>query len=64
MEAFPNVKAWHQRMLTRDSWKRAMEKRDKLMDEQGLQPNGMPKGITNIKEYEELMERQAAEKAA
>lgn len=32
------------------------------MDEQGLQPNGMPKGITSMKEYEEYMEKQATEK--
>lgn len=37
--------------------------RDKLMDEQGLQPNGMPKGVNSMKEYEELMAKQAAEKA-
>lgn len=63
MEAYPNVRAWHRRMLARDSWKRAMAIRDKLMDEQGLQPNGMPKGVNSMKEYEELMAKQAAEKA-
>lgn len=41
-----------------------MEIRDKLMDEQGLQSNGMPKGITNIKEYEELIAKHAAAAAA
>lgn len=40
-----------------------MSIRDKLMDEQGLQPNGMPKGITNMKEYKEYLEKQAAEKS-
>ena len=64
LEAFPNVQKWHQRMVSRDAWKRAMEIRDKLMDEQGLQSNGMPKGITNIKEYEELIAKHAAAAAA
>jgi glutathione S-transferase len=58
---YPNVQAWHQRMLARDSWKKAISTRDKLMDDQGLQPNGMPKGITNMKEYEEYMAKQATE---
>ncbi|PYI13141.1 thioredoxin-like protein [Aspergillus violaceofuscus CBS 115571] len=41
---YPNVQAWHQRMVERPVWKRAMAVRDKLMDDQGLMPNGMPKG--------------------
>ncbi|KAF3064486.1 Glutathione S-transferase 1 [Daldinia childiae] len=49
---FSNVKAWHERMTSRDSWKAIMEVRDKLMDEQGLMWNGMPKGINNFQEYE------------
>ncbi|KAI2785479.1 hypothetical protein F4815DRAFT_440707 [Daldinia loculata] len=49
---FSNVKAWHERMTSRDSWKAIMEVRDKLMDEQGLMWNGMPKGIKNFQEYE------------
>ncbi|KAM7189909.1 glutathione S-transferase [Naviculisporaceae sp. PSN 640] len=49
---FPKVKAWHESMTSRPAWKRAMEKRDKLMDEQGLMWNGMPKGIKNFQEYE------------
>jgi glutathione S-transferase len=61
---YPNVQAWHHRMVARDSWKRAMTIRDKLMDEQGLQPNGMPKGVTNIKEYEELIAKNSAEEKA
>ena len=55
LEPYPNVKAWHERLRNRDSWKRCMTIRDKLMDDQGLQPNGMPKGVNNIKEYEEYM---------
>jgi glutathione S-transferase len=43
-EGFPNVQAWHERITARPSWKKAMEKRVQLMDEQGFAPNGMPKG--------------------
>ncbi|KAL1874571.1 Transcriptional regulator ure2 [Paecilomyces lecythidis] len=59
---YPNVQAWTQRMLSRESWKRAMEIRAQLMDQQGLTWNGMPKGINNMKEYEEYMEKQGQEK--
>lgn len=59
---YPNVQAWHHRMVDRPSWKRCMEVRDKLMDDQGLMPNGMPKGINNIQEYEAEIAREAAEK--
>ncbi|KAI9702270.1 MAG: glutathione S- transferase, nitrogen catabolite repression regulator [Bogoriella megaspora] len=55
LKEFPNVNDWHQRMLSRDSWKKAMQTRDKLMDDQGLTPLGMPKGINNIAEYESKM---------
>ncbi|KAF1948847.1 glutathione S-transferase [Byssothecium circinans] len=54
-EGFPNVKAWHERMTSRPSWGKIMEKKDVLMDEQGLQPNGMPKGIKSFEEYEKLI---------
>ena len=64
LESFPNVRAWHNRLITRDSWKRAMVLRDKYMDEQGLQPSGMPKDIKSIQEYEELIAKQTAEKMA
>jgi glutathione S-transferase len=64
LEAFSNVQKWHQGMVSRDAWKRAMETRNRLIDEQGLQSNGMPKGITNIKEYEELVAKHAAAAAA
>lgn len=33
-------------------WKRAMELRAKLMDEQGLMWKGMPEGIKSFGEYE------------
>ncbi|OJD18235.1 hypothetical protein AJ78_01735 [Emergomyces pasteurianus Ep9510] len=61
---YPNVQAWQHRMEARDSWKKAMVVREKYMNEQGLQVNGMPLGINNIKEYEELIERNAAEAKA
>jgi len=56
-EGYPNVKAWHERMISRPSWKTAMETRARLMDEQGLMWNGMPKGITNMAEYEEKLKK-------
>ncbi|CBF83091.1 hypothetical protein AN3255.2 [Aspergillus nidulans FGSC A4] len=59
---YPNVQAWQRRMEMRESWREAMRTRDRLMDEQGLMPNGMPKGVSNMKEYEELMSRQAKER--
>jgi glutathione S-transferase len=54
-EGFPNVQAWHERMTDRAAWKNIIEKRAQLMDEQGLQPNGMPKGINSFEEYEAMI---------
>jgi glutathione S-transferase len=59
LDAFPNVKAWHERMASRPSWKKAIEMRTRLMDEQGLMPNGMPKGTKNFQEYEENIENRS-----
>ena len=56
-EGFPDVKAWHERMIARPSWKKAMETRARLMDEQGLDWNGLPKGIKNVVEFEEKLKR-------
>lgn len=39
-------------MTARPSWKAAMETRARLMDEQGLTWNGMPKGMESFSEYE------------
>ncbi|VUC37053.1 unnamed protein product [Clonostachys rosea] len=50
-EGFIHVKAWHERMTKRPSWVKAMELRARLMDEQGLDWNGMPKGTTNFQGY-------------
>lgn len=51
-DGVPHVRAWHERMIELPSWKRAMEIRARLMDEQGLQWNGVPKGIETFTEYE------------
>ncbi|THC88466.1 hypothetical protein EYZ11_012091 [Aspergillus tanneri] len=61
LAAYPNVKAWHSRIEGRESWKKAAEIRKKLMDEQQIMANGMPKGVKNVKEYEELIAKTAAE---
>ncbi|KAL2365327.1 hypothetical protein RJZ56_001707 [Blastomyces dermatitidis] len=62
---YPNVQAWQRRMEARDSWKKAMEVRKKYMNEQGLQANGMPLGIDNAQQYEELIaQNHAAAEAA
>ena len=57
LDEFPNVKAWHERMTSLPSWKKAMQIRGRLMEEQGLMWNGMPKGISNMEEYAEKMKR-------
>ncbi|KAK5999073.1 Glutathione S-transferase-like protein gedE [Cladobotryum mycophilum] len=51
-DGFPAVKAWHERMIDRPAWKKIMGTRAVLMDEQGLDWNGMPKGTTNFQDYE------------
>lgn len=51
-EGTPHVRAWHEKMVALPSWKRSMEIRARLMDEQGLQWNGVPKGIETFTEYE------------
>ncbi|PYH67902.1 glutathione transferase [Aspergillus vadensis CBS 113365] len=52
---YPNVQAWQKRMESRPSWLKAMEIRSNLMEEQGLQPNGKPKGIKSFHEYQEYI---------
>lgn len=56
-EGMPHARAWHERMVELPSWKRCMEHRARLMDEQGLQWNGVPKGIETFTEYEEKIAR-------
>jgi glutathione S-transferase len=56
-EGMPHVRAWHERMVELPSWKRSMGIRARLMDEQGLQWNGVPKGIETFTEYEEKIAR-------
>ena len=53
---FPDVGAWHDRMIARDSSKKAVNIKERLMDDQSLMPKGMPKGVDNIAEYEAKME--------
>ncbi|ETS76586.1 hypothetical protein PFICI_11973 [Pestalotiopsis fici W106-1] len=63
-EGAPHVRAWHERMVALPSWKRAMETRAVLMDEQGLQWNGVPKGIETFNDYEkQLAAKDEGEKA-
>ncbi|GKZ69398.1 glutathione S-transferase, nitrogen catabolite repression regulator [Aspergillus niger] len=61
LDPYPWVKAWHERMEGRESWKRAMVLREKLMGEQGLGRNGMPEGVSDIGEYEEFIRRKEEE---
>ncbi|ROV99108.1 hypothetical protein VMCG_06592 [Cytospora schulzeri] len=63
-EGVPHVRAWHERMVELPSWKRCMEHRARLMEEQGLQWNGVPKGIETFNDYEAKItaEAKAAEK--
>lgn len=49
---FPHVQAWHESMVQRPSWKKSMEIRARLMDDQGLDWNGMPKGTKSFQDYE------------
>jgi glutathione S-transferase len=58
-DGFPNVQAWHERMTGRPSWTRIMEKRAQLMDEQGLQSTGIPKGVESFEKYEAMIKSQA-----
>ncbi|KAK7749696.1 Transcriptional regulator ure2 [Cytospora paraplurivora] len=51
-EGFPHVAAGHERVVKRPSWIRSMQIRAYLMDEQGLDLNGMPKGTSDFQEYE------------
>ncbi|KAJ5929899.1 glutathione S-transferase [Penicillium verhagenii] len=61
LEPYPNVQAWIQRTESRPSGKRSMGIHDQLMDGQGLQPNGMPRGVTNVPYYEEFMAKSPEE---
>lgn len=56
-EGFPHVKAWHEVMTARPSWVKAMDTRARLMDEQGLDWNGMPKGTSNYQEYQDSLNK-------
>jgi glutathione S-transferase len=60
LDGFPNVKAWHERMASRPSWVKVIETRTRLTDEQGLMPNGMPKGMKNFQEFEANIKNESA----
>lgn len=50
IDAYPAVKAWHERMLTTEAFEKAWAKRDECMEAQGIDPaTGLPKG-TNVQE--------------
>jgi glutathione S-transferase len=59
-EGFPNVKKWHERMIKRPSWIKAMRLRARLMDEHGLDWNGIPKGTTNFQQYQQCVAQNKA----
>ncbi|KAK8848416.1 glutathione S-transferase [Apiospora arundinis] len=57
-KGFPNVKAWHERVTARPAWKKSMEIKAKLMDEQGLTMIGIPKGTKSLQEWEKQIKEQ------
>lgn len=61
-KGLPHVRAWHERLVALPSWERSMQHRARLMDEQGLQWNGVPKGIESFTEYEKRIAEEVAEK--
>jgi glutathione S-transferase len=55
---YPHVQAWHERMIARPAWKRAMAVRDGLMAETGLEnATGRPARFKTHQEYEEAIAR-------
>ncbi|KAI8957563.1 glutathione S-transferase [Daldinia sp. FL1419] len=53
---FPNVEAWHERMISRPAWKRLSAIRTELMVEQGLEnATGRPARFKSHREYEEAI---------
>ncbi|KAI0875602.1 glutathione S-transferase [Hypoxylon argillaceum] len=55
LDGFPNVKAWHERMVNRPTWQKCNHIRTHMMDEQGSDWNGIPKGIKSFSEYEKMI---------
>ncbi|KAI1076064.1 glutathione S-transferase [Whalleya microplaca] len=50
---FPNVQAWHECIAARPAWKRSMEVREGLMQQQGLEnATGRPSHFKSHQEYE------------
>lgn len=59
LKDYPNVYAWHQRMVSRPSFKKIWDLRTKYMEDQSLSWLGLEEGKT----YEQVMEEVAKEKA-
>ncbi|KAL4970986.1 glutathione S-transferase family protein [Aspergillus stella-maris] len=55
LRQYPNVLAWHTRMRTLETWVDCEAERARLMGEQGLGINGLPKGVDNMEEFQKLM---------
>ena len=58
LKEYPNVYAWHQRMVSRPAFRKIWDMRQKYMEEQNLSQLGLPVG----KSYEEVMEEIQKEK--
>ena len=55
---FPHVRAWHERMVARPAWERAMAARSSLMVEHGLEDaTGRPARFNSHQEYEAAIAR-------
>lgn len=55
---FPHVRAWHERLVARPAWERAMAARSSLMVEHGLEDaTGRPARFNSHQEYEAAIAR-------
>ncbi|KAK8099033.1 uncharacterized protein PG998_012274 [Apiospora kogelbergensis] len=52
---FQDPVAWHKRMTRTSLWWRSMELRLSLVDDEGLQWNGISKGVTNSQGCEAMI---------
>jgi hypothetical protein len=54
LDPYPNVKAWHGRMVERDAFKKTWALRQKTMDAENIDPTkGLPPGMTLADAIEE-----------
>jgi glutathione S-transferase len=58
---FPHLQDWHERMVSRPAWKRTMETRARCMSDQGLDWNGLPKGVTKYEDYDSYVQKRKNE---